>query len=88
MHKRLSNVPGMLAVSNCGMPTKKVLKCLENQLQPIMRKGLSHIKDSRDFINKIRKMGSIPNNAILLTADVTALYLSIPYCVGSFERST
>ena len=27
-------------------------------------------------------MGSIPDNAILVTADVTALYPSIPYDVG------
>ena len=47
-----------------------------------MRKGLSYIKDSGDFINKIQRMGSIPDNAILVTADVMALYPSIPHDVG------
>lgn len=61
-------------ISNC-IPAKKVPKGLDNQLQSIMRKGLFDVKDSRDFINKIRKMGSVPDNAIWLTADVTALYL-------------
>ena len=82
IHKRLSNVPGRPVVSNCGTPTEKVSEFLDNHLQPIMRKGLSYIKDSGDFINKIRRMGSIPDNAILVTADVTALYRSIPHDVG------
>lgn len=74
MHKRSSNVRGMPLISNC-IPAKKVSKGLDNQLQSIMRKGASDVKDSRDFINKIRKMGSVPDNAIWLTADVTALCL-------------
>ena len=47
-----------------------------------MRKGLSYIKDLGDFINKIWRMGSIPDNAILVTADVTVLYPSILHDVG------
>ena len=38
---------------------------------------MSYIRDSGDFINKIRRMGFIRDNAILVTADVTALYPSI-----------
>ena len=64
----------MPLISNCIL-AKKVPKGLDNQLQSIMRKGVSDVKDSRDFINKIRKMGFVPDNAIWLTADVTALYL-------------
>ena len=82
IHKRLSNVPGRPVISNCGTPTEKVSEFLDNHLQPIMRKGLSYIKDLVDFINKIRRMGSIPDNAILVTADVTALYSSVPHDVG------
>ena len=47
-----------------------------------MRKGLSYIKDSVDFINKIWRIGSIPDNSILVTADVMTLYPSIPHDVG------
>ena len=59
-------------ISNCGTPTEKVPEYLDNHLQLIMKKGLSQIEDSGDFINKIRRMGSIPDNAILVTAEVTA----------------
>ena len=47
-----------------------------------MRKGLSYIKDWVDFINKIWRIGSIPDNSILVTADVMTLYPSIPHDVG------
>ena len=82
MHKRLPNLPRRPVISNCGTPTEKVSEFLDNYLQPIMRKGLFYIKNSGDFINKIRRMGSIRDNTILVTADVTALYPSIPHDVG------
>ena len=47
-----------------------------------MRKGWSYIKDSQDFINKSRKLGKIPDNAILVTADVVGLYPGILHNVG------
>ena len=47
-----------------------------------MRKGWSYIKDSQGFINKYRKLGKIPDNAILVTSDVVGLYPSIPHNVG------
>ena len=43
-----------------------------------MRKGWSYIKGSQDFINKSRKLGKIPDNAILVTVNVMGLYPSIP----------
>ena len=51
-------------------------------MQPIMTKGWSYIKDSQDFINKSRKLGKIPENAILVTADIAGLYPSIPHNFG------
>ena len=82
IHKRLSNVPGRPVISNCGAPTEKVSEFLDSHMQPIMRKGWSYIKDSQDFISKSRKLGKIPDYAILVTADVVGLYRSIPHNVG------
>ena len=39
-------------------------------MQPIMRKGWPYNKDSQDFMNKSRKLGKIPDTAILVTTDV------------------
>ena len=43
-----------------------------------MQRTWSYIKDSGDFIEKIKRISNIPNEAILVTADVVGLYPSIP----------
>ena len=82
IHKRLSNVPGRSVISNCWAPTEEVSEFLDSHMQPIMRKGWYYIKDSQDFINKSQKLGKIPYNGILVTADVVSLYPSISHDVG------
>ena len=47
-----------------------------------MKEGMSYIKDSNDFIYKIRDLKDIPNDALLVTADVVGLYPSIPHEAG------
>ena len=47
-----------------------------------MQNGCSYIKDSNDFIKKIKYLKNIPYIALLLTADVVGLYRSIPHKVG------
>ena len=66
MHKRLSSVPGRPVISSCGTPTEKI----------------SEIKNSGDFLKKVKHLGQIPVGAILVTADVVGLYPSIPHKAG------
>ena len=47
-----------------------------------MQKGKSYIKDSGDFINKLKSLQNIPEGAILVTADAVGLYPSIPHEAG------
>ena len=47
-----------------------------------MQSSKSYIKDSDDFIRKIKDTQYIPCNAILLTLDVIELYPSIPHDSG------
>ena len=47
-----------------------------------MQSGWSYIKDSGDFLKKIKNVGNIPENAILVTADVVGLYPNIPHNAG------
>ena len=82
IHKRLSNVPGRPVISNCGTPTEKALEFLDNQLKEVMQNGWSYIKDSNNFIKKIKHKKNIPDNAILVTADVVGLYPSIHHEAG------
>ena len=82
IHKRLYDVPGRSVISNCGTPTEKAPEFLDNQLKEVMQNEWSYIKDSNDFIKKIKHLKNIPDNVILVTADVVALYLSIPHEAG------
>ena len=81
LHKRLENVPGRPVISNCGTPTEKVLEFLDFHLKSVMQNGASYVRDSNDFKNKIKNV-KIPNNALLVTADVVGLYPSIPHESG------
>ena len=69
-------------ISNCGTPTEKASEFLDSHLKTIMQESWSHIKDSTDSINKIGQIGDIPENVILVTADVVGLYPSIAHKAG------
>ena len=47
-----------------------------------MQESWSYIKDSGDFLKKIKHIGKIPEGAILVTADVVGLYPSICHGAG------
>ena len=66
IHKRFKNVPGRSVISNYGTPTEKVSEFLDHHLNPVIQSGGSCIKDSCDFLKKIRDVGNIPENAILV----------------------
>ena len=82
IQKRLENVPGRPVISNCSTPTEKVSEFLDYDLKLVMQRGRSYIKDSGDFLKKIKNLGPFPENAILVTADVVGLYPSIPHEEG------
>ena len=79
IHKRLFNVPGRPFISNCGSTTEKVSEILDSHLKGIMPESWSYIKDSNDFI---RKTKDIPQDALLVTADVVGLYPSTLHEAG------
>ena len=82
IHKRLENVRGRPVISNCGTLTEKVSEFLKYHLKPVTQKGCSYIKDSGDFLKKIKNLGSLPENSILVTANVVGFYPSTSHEVG------
>ena len=56
------------------MPTEKVSEFLNYQLKPVMQNGKSCIRDSGHFLEKIKNISTLPENTILLTADVVGLH--------------
>ena len=47
-----------------------------------MHNGWSYIRGSGDFIEKMKRIGKIPEGSLLVTADVVGLYSSIPQNEG------
>ena len=51
-------------------------------LKPSMQDGWSYIKDTGDFLKKIKHLAKIPKGVILVTADEVELYPNIPHDLG------
>ena len=68
--------------SNCGTPTEKVSEFLDHHFKPVCQERELYIKDVGDFLNKIKNIIAIPENAILVTAELVGLYASIPHQAG------
>ena len=82
IHKRLANVTGCAVISNCGTPPEKASEFLDHHLQPVMKSGMSYIKDTDEFLSKLKNLKKVLDNATLVTADVVGLYPSIPHNEG------
>ena len=82
IHKRLNNVPGRPVISNCGYYIENISAFLDFHLQPLAQAVKSYIKDTNDFLNKLRSLPKLPSNIILCTVDVVGLYPNIPHEEG------
>ena len=82
IHKRLHDVPGRPAISNCGYYTENISSFLDYHLQPLAQQVKSYIKDTNHFLNRLSSIGKLPQGAILCTVDVVGLYPNIPHSEG------
>ena len=79
IHRRLYNVPGRLVISNCGTLAEKASEFLDFHLKPLMQSGWSYFQDSGDFVDKMKRIGKVPEGSFLVTADLICLNPSIPH---------
>ena len=79
IHKRLCRVPGRPVISNSGYYTENISAFLDFHLQPLSQKVKSYIKDTNDFLRKIRDLPDLPADSIFCTIDVVGLYPNIPH---------
>ena len=77
IHKRLNNVPGRPAISNCGYYRENISAFLDFHMQPLAQAVKSYIKDTKDFLNKLPSVPKLPVNITLCTVDVVGLYPNI-----------
>ena len=69
-------------MANVETPTEKASEFLDHNLQPIMKSGVSYVKDTNNLLFKLKNLRKIPENAFLVTADIVGLYPSIPHNEG------
>ena len=67
---------GRPIVSDCGSESYRVSQYIDSFIRPISTRHPSYIKDTYDFVSKVRNQ-RIPSNAFLVTGDVTALYTNM-----------
>ena len=70
--------PGRTILTNVDTESSQISRFLDHFLQPYVRKIPTYIRDSIDFINRLRQT-HVPKNAILATMDVTNLYTNLPH---------
>ena len=80
IHK--NNMPMCPIVSACGTTTYNTAKFTTKSLQNDCGKTSSFVKDSTDFIKKIKHLSINPKEETLVSFDVSALFTSIPVPVA------
>ena len=74
--------PGRPICNTINTPTMNLSKWIDIQLQPLVKKLPSYIKDSSHFLHKVEQINQqikLPPNDILVTWDVKSLYTNIPH---------
>lgn len=82
IYKKLFNVPDRTVKSNSGSPTENVSGFSDSHPKAIMQESQSYLKDLNQFIDKTKNLKDIPNDALLVMADVAGLSPSIPHGAG------
>ncbi|XP_038579870.1 uncharacterized protein LOC119906607, partial [Micropterus salmoides] len=68
--------PGRPIVSDCSSETYYTAEFIDHFLNPLSIRHASYIKDTYDFVNRIKQI-NIPLNAFLFTMDIDSLYTNI-----------
>ena len=73
------NIPLLPIVSACDSPIKQLSNYVTHFIQPLVEILSSYIRDSKHFLQLLESLPPLPENAILLTADVTSFYTYIAH---------
>ena len=82
IHKGVLPPPCRPIVSGNNSPSERISAFVDWFLKPIVPKIPSYIKDTTHFLQLIEDLGEIPENCLLATLDVSALYTNIPQSEG------
>ena len=82
IHKGKNPPTGRPIISGNGSPTERISQLVDHFLQPLIPKIKSYIKDTTHFLQILKDLGTIPEDSILVTLDVSSLYTNIPTVEG------
>ena len=71
------NNPGRPVISSVNSHTEKLSAYVDEFLRPLAQALPSHIRDTTDFIIRLKNLGRVPENSILATLDVSSLCSNI-----------
>ncbi|XP_050794677.1 uncharacterized protein LOC127044172 [Gopherus flavomarginatus] len=74
--------PGRPIISGIGTLTEGLSGYVDSLLRPYATSTPSYLRDTTDFLRKLQCIGDLPENTILATMDVEALYTNIPHTDG------
>ena len=87
IHKEHEHIPPVRAIiSGSGSILENPSKFVDFHLKDLADKHESYIQDTPDFIRKVEELNkktSLPQNALLVTLDVKALFTNIPQTEGT-----
>ena len=75
-------IPLQSIVSACDSSTDQLSNYVTHSKQPLVETLPSYIWDSKHFLQLLESLPPLPENAILVAADVTSLYTNILYEAG------
>ena len=81
IHKQ-GNPGRPIIISSNGHPTERISEFVDYHLKPLVQTLPSFIKDTTHFLLQLQKLGPLPDNAIVVTQDVSSLYTNIPHNKG------
>ena len=68
---------GRPVISSVNSHTEKLSAYVDEFLRPLAQALPSHIRDTTDFIIRLKNLGRVPENSILATLHVSSLYTNI-----------
>ena len=75
IHKK--DIPGRPICSSTDHPTSNISKFIDEHFKSYVPKTNSYVRDTQHFISRLKQLGKIPDNALLVTLDVSLLYTNI-----------
>jgi len=76
IHKNKFPPPGRPILSANDSPTEKISALVDHFLRPLVPSIKSYVKDTNHFLNIIQDLGTLPENALLVTLDVSCISIS------------